>query len=479
MSPPPLDFSAERRVYGSILEAVGQTPLVRLNRVARGVQAQIYAKLEFINPGGSIKDRIGYTIIEAYERGGALAPGGTVVEATSGNTGVGLAIACALKGYQAVFVMPDKMSEEKIRLLRAFGARVVITPTAVEPDDPRSYYSVARRIVAETPNAVLANQYHNPVNPESHYKTTGPEIWNQTEGKVTDIVIGMGTGGTISGISKYMRDQGHPVRIVGVDPIGSLLYDAWKQGGSAQGLQAFTYKVEGIGEDFIPTTLDLGLIDDVVQVSDADSFHWTRRLVREEGIFCGGSSGSALAGALKYARELGPDRMIVVIFPDSGSRYLSKIFDEEWMREHGFLEVDRRHATAQQVASARGLPTLITARMDDRLTEVIGRMREHNVSQLPVIDGDGQLTGIVTELELLDHMLSAEHEHEPDETIRPIVRTSVLTSQGDAPLTEVLPDLLKHKVLVLLDDMKRPTGILTIIDALEYVAPIEKHETPS
>ncbi|MEW6568643.1 MAG: pyridoxal-phosphate dependent enzyme, partial [Chloroflexota bacterium] len=380
MLAPGLPISSERRVFDNVLQAVGWTPLVRLNRVTRGLACAVYAKLESANPGGSVKDRIGLPILEAYELSGELKPGGTVVEATSGNTGVGLAIACAIRGYQAVFVMPDKMNQEKIQLLRAYGARVVITPTAVAPDDPRSYYSVAKRIVHETPNAVLANQYHNPQNPESHYRTTGPEIWEQTEGRVTDIVAGMGTGGTITGVARYLRQIGANVRILGVDPVGSLLADAWKRGGDAAGLEAFPYKVEGIGEDFIPGTLDLSLVDDVVKVDDAEAFLWTRRLVREEGIFCGGSSGAALAGALRYARDLGPDRLVVVIFPDTGSRYLSKVFDDDWMREHGFLEVDRQRITAEQVARARGLPSLITASPQDRMLDVIGRMRQNAIS---------------------------------------------------------------------------------------------------
>jgi cystathionine beta-synthase len=293
------------RVYRDIRGTVGWTPLIRLNRVTRGLACEVYAKLEMFNPGGSVKDRIAFPMIEAYERSGDLRPGGTVVEATSGNTGVGLAIACALKGYQCVFVLPDKMSPEKIRLLRAFGARVVVTPTAVSPQDPRSYYSVARRIVEETPNAVLANQYQNPVNPASHYATTAPEIWQQTKGRVTDIVAGMGTGGSITGIARYAREMALPVRVVGADPQGSILYGAWKRGGSAERLEGSAYKVEGIGEDFIPSTLDLSLIDDVVVVDDTESFLWTRRPVREEGVFCGGSSGSAMAGAFKVARDLG------------------------------------------------------------------------------------------------------------------------------------------------------------------------------
>jgi cystathionine beta-synthase len=461
-------LSQARRVYTDILETIGHTPLVRLNKVTRGLRASVYAKLEFFNPGGSVKDRIALKMLESHERSGQLRPGGVVVEATSGNTGVGLAIACALRGYQAVFVMPDKMSQEKIQLLRAFGARVVLTPTAVPPEDPRSYYSVADRIVRETPNAILADQYHNPANPESHYLTTAPEIWEQTHGRVTHVVVGMGTGGTITGIARYMREHGHPVRIVGVDPVGSLLYEAWRRGGKADGLESWTYKVEGIGEDFIPSTLDLGLVDEVHQVDDAEAFRWTRRLVREEGIFCGGSSGAALAGALRVARDLGPEHCVVVILPDSGSRYLSKVFNDDWMREHGFLIPERARVPAGQVAAARGLPVLITARPEDRLVEVIGRMRQHAVSQLPVVDAEGRLTGLVSEVELLDQMLSSDHL--PGETIAGMVNQRVSVAGPADPLDQVLPELLSRKVVVLTDGERRPSGILTVIDALEFMA---------
>jgi cystathionine beta-synthase len=464
-----LNADGQRNVHESILSTIGRTPLVRLNRVSRGLSCELFAKLEQFNPGGSVKDRIGLPILEAYEREGKLRPGGTVVEATSGNTGVGLAIACALKGYQAVFVMPDKMSDEKRSVLRAFGARVIITPTAVEPDDPRSYYSVARRLVEETPNSVLANQYHNPVNPHSHYQSTAPELWAQTAGKVTDIVVPMGTGGTITGIARWMRDQGHAVRIVGVDPVGSILAEAWARGGSAEGLQAFPYKVEGFGEDFIPSTLDLGLVDEVVVVEDGESFHWTRRLVREEGIFCGGSSGAALAGAVKYAQGLGPERMVVVLFPDSGTRYLSKIFDDDWMREHGFLELDRRRATALQVAQARGLPTLVTARPGDKVSAVVSRMRADAVSQLPVVDDGGELQGMVTEVDLLRHLLTGGPEA-AEQPVGQLAGRDVRAVPIDTPFEEMLPDLTAAKVVVLVDEARRPRGILTMIDAVEFLA---------
>ena len=479
MSPTGLSASIEHNVHDDVAGTIGRTPLVRLNKVARGLRCSLYAKLEMFNPGGSVKDRIAFRMIDGFERRGELKAGGTIVEATSGNTGAALAIACALRGYQAVFVMPDKMSDEKIRLLRAYGARVVITPTAVAPDDPRSYYSVARRIVDQTPNAVLANQYHNPDNPESHYHSTGPEIWDQTGGRVTDVVIGMGTGGTITGVARYLHEQNPDLKIIGVDIEGSLLYEAWKQGGSTEGLEATTYKIEGIGEDFVPGTLDLSTVDDVVKVDDAESFLWTRRLVREEGIFAGGSSGSALAGALKYAKDLPDGRIVVVIFPDTGARYLSKVFNDDWMREHGFLPVDTRRVSALEVARARGLPALITASPNDTLRDVIATMRQNGIDQLPVVTESGVLFGLVTELELLDHMLSGDHDHSADETIESMIDTDVRTSRSNTPLVEVLPDLMQRKVVVLVDDDRRPVGILTIIDALEYLAPLEKHETPA
>lgn len=469
MVSPGLIISDSLRVYENILQAIGWTPLVRLNKIDRSLPCPLYAKVEFFNPGGSVKDRIAVNIIEEAERTGRLKPGGTVVEATSGNTGVGLAIVSAIKGYKTVFVMPDKMSQEKIQFLRAFGARVVITPTAVEPDDPRSYYSVARRIVAETPNAILANQYHNPENPRSHLQTTGPEIWQQTEGRVTDVVIGMGTGGTITGVGRYLKEQNPEIRMVGVDPTGSILLETWQLGRVPEDVKATTYKVEGIGEDFLPSTLDLSVINEVIRVTDKESFLWTRRLVKEEGIFCGTSSGSAVAGAVRYASTLGPDSLVVVILPDSGSRYLSKTFDDKWMRENGFLEAEWSEATLREVLEAKGQRGLISAGKNDLLTDVIARMKEHDISQLPVLDEEGQVTGLVTEVDLLKHMLLAGHTHTPDETIASIVQPARATYPAHTLLEDVLPSVVEGQV-ILVADGEHPAGILTKIDVLDFIA---------
>jgi len=353
-------------VCDSILETVGHTPLVRLHKVTRSVAPDVLAKVEFFNPGGSVKDRIGISIIEDAERSGQLKPGGTIVEATSGNTGVGLAIAAAVKGYKCIFVMPDKMSDEKIRTLRAFGAKVVITPTAVDKDDPRSYYKVAERLVRETPNSILGNQYHNPANPAIHYATTGPEIWEQTGGKIDAFIAGMGTGGTITGVARYLRERKPDIKIVGVDVAGSLLLDTWKNGKVPENPILKTYKLEGIGEDFIPSTLDLSVCDLVVQVNDRESFLMARRIVREEGIFVGGSCGAAVAGALKAIPQLNltAEHTVVVLLPDNGARYLTKFFDDNWMRDNGFLNTDWSQGTVGDFIQASPLRPVVTAVLD-------------------------------------------------------------------------------------------------------------------
>lgn len=468
MNPDPLPVSESLRVYNDLSQAIGNTPLIRLSRLDRDLPCPLYAKVEFFNPGGSVKDRIGINIIEEAEKSGRLIPGGTVVEATSGNTGVGLAIICALRGYKAVFVMPDKMSQEKIQLLRAFGARVVITPTAVEPDDPRSYYKVAERIVKDTPNSILANQYHNPENPRSHYLTTGPEIWNQTNGKVTAVVIGMGTGGTISGVGKYLKEKNPEIRIIGVDPVGSILLEIWEAGSVPDDAMAETYKVEGIGEDFLPSTLDLSVIDEVIRISDKESFLWARRLVRREGIFAGGSTGTAVAAAVKFARFLTPDDLVVVIIPDTGSRYLSKFYDDKWMRENGFMEAVWSEVTLHELLYAKGKMELISANSSDNVINVIGLMKTHDISQVPVINQDGTLAGMVTEVSLLKYMIEGEHEHPAEESIDPLVQ-KVQSFPGYTILEEVISEIVDGNV-IMVTEANRPIGILTKIDVLDYIA---------
>jgi cystathionine beta-synthase len=382
---------------------------------------------------------------------------------------VGLAIVCAIKGYKSVFVMPDKMSTDKIRLLRAFGSKVIITPTAVAPDDPRSYYEVAKRAVAETPNSILANQYHNPENPRSHYLTTGPEIWRQTAGRVTDVVIGMGTGGTITGVGRYLKEKNPKIRIIGVDPIGSLLYETHKLGRIPDDPHPKTYKTEGIGEDFLPTALDLSVVDEVIQVGDKETFLTTRRLVREEGIFCGGSSGTAVAAALRYCRGFGPDRFVVVILPDSGSRYLSKVFDDDWMRENGFLESAWAGATAADVLATKKLRDVITALPTDPIMDVIAKMKQHDISQMPVITPQGELLGLVTEVDVLNHMVLVDHRHSPDEPISELVRMDVATLGPGAPVESLMSVFVNRNAAVVMDD-GRVVGILTKIDILDYLA---------
>ncbi len=373
--------------YESVLETIGWTPLIRLNRVTDGAATPVYAKAEFFNPGGSVKDRIGLAMIEAAERDGRLRPGGVIVEGTSGNTGVGLALAAALKGYRCIFTMPDKMSQEKVRLLKAFGARVIVTPTAVPPDHPDNYVQTARRIVEETPGAVLADQFYNQVNPEAHYATTGPEIWAQTEGRVTHLVASAGTGGTISGAGKYLKERRAELRVVAGDPAGSIFahyHDTGVKG------ESHPYKVEGIGNDKLPSTLWFDVIDEFQTVSDRDAFHMARRLTREEGLFVGGSAGLIAHVAARVAQQVaGPEALVVCILPDTGERYLSKLYNDEWLRENRLLDPERLTAGELLASKDGGAPPLVQVESMATVRQALSLMNQHNVSQLPVVrDGD-------------------------------------------------------------------------------------------
>ncbi|MDX2140201.1 MAG: cystathionine beta-synthase [Chloroflexota bacterium] len=472
--PPHVDLPEAPEIHDNLLGAMGNTPLVRLHKVARGVRAQMVAKVEYFNPGGSVKDRIGIQIIEDYERRGLLKPGGTIVESTSGNTGIGLAIAAAIKGYKCVFVLADKQSQEKIDTLRAYGARVIVTPTNVEPDDPRSYYSVARQVVAETPNSVLANQYHNPVNPLTHYLTTGPELWRQTAGKIDVFVAGMGTGGTITGVGKYLKEMNPKVQIVGVDPIGSILYDYLYTGKMTE---AHGYKIEGVGEDFIPSVYDFNYIDDAVRVTDKEAFLMTRRLTREEGMFVGGSCGMAMAGAIKYAaeRDLGSDKLVVVLLPDGGSKYLGKIYNDNWMRENQYLDSDLMEMRVATVLERKQRQQMVLAHCDQTVGDVITLMKNNDVSQLPVIGEHQQLLGLVSEISLLEYLLAGGASSAVLRDL-PVIDSSMPTLTMDTGIEAVMSIFGTAQVALVTEPMeagsddKRVLGIITKIDLLDFLA---------
>jgi cystathionine beta-synthase len=370
----------------NILEAVGHTPLVRLNRIAQGLKPQIWVKAEFTNPGGSVKDRIGISMIDDAEKKGLLKPGGTLIEGTSGNTGMGLALVAAVRGYKCVFTTTDKQSKEKVDLLKALGAEVIVCPTAVEPEDPRSYYSVAKKLAREIPNSYYPNQYDNPMNPEAHYQTTGPEIWEDSEGKITHFVCGMGTGGTISGVGKYLKEKNPKVQLIGVDPYGSLYYDFVKTG---QIIKAKTYVVEGIGEDFFPTTMNLKILDDVIQVNDEECFVAARRLAKLEGLFTGGSGGGCISATLRLAKDLTAADFVVALLPDTGMRYLSKVYNDEWMRERGYVD-SAVPITAAEIISAKHQAgkarELVIARPYQTVFHALKTMQEQDISQIPVFE---------------------------------------------------------------------------------------------
>ncbi len=461
--------------YNNILEAIGRTPMVKLNRVTRGFKAPTFAKCDYLNPGGSVKDRIGIAMVEAAEREGRLKPGGTIVEGTSGNTGMGLALVATVKGYKAVFTMADKQSKEKVDLLKGMGAEVIVCPTAVTPEDPRSYHSVANKLAEDIPNAFHPNQYFNPANPEIHYRTTGPEIWEDSEGKVTHFVAGMGTGGTITGIGRFLKERNPGVKIIGVDPVGSILYEFFHQGTEGK---AETYKVEGIGEDFFPGALDFTVLDDVRQVTDKDSFLWTRRLARQEGIFAGGSAGTALAGAMQILPSLTEKDFVVVFIPDTGTRYLSKAYNDEWMKDNRYAESGLPLTAADLVqakAAMRQPHELVKLSPADPLTVALDRMQEHDFSQLPVFE-DHTPVGALYEDDLL--RLTLEGKDLQKLVVREAMRAAFPVLAPTAAIDQVTSCITPDCPAVFVDCGGHRYEILTKYDLLHGIAGLVKTTQP-
>ena len=451
----------------NILETIGHTPLIHLNRVAKDVPPAIYVKADYLNPGGSTKDRIAVWMIDEAERKGLLRPGGTIVEATSGNTGVGLVLVAAVRGYKAVFTITDKQSREKIDLLKAFGAEVIVCPTAVEPEDPRSYYSVAKKLAREIPNSYFANQYENPANPEAHYRTTGPEIWADTEGKITHFICGMGTGGTISGAGRFLKEKNAQVKVIGVDPHGSLYYDYAKSGTIGE---ARTYVVEGIGEETLPGTMDFAVLDDVVQVNDEECFLWARRLAKREGIFTGGAGGGCVSAALRVAKDCRKDDLVVALLPDTGTRYLSKIFNDSWMRELGYADTEVTLTAADVIRVKRQsgkTRELIVVGPNRTVFQALNTMQQQDISQLPVFEDDRSV-GTIFEDQILNLALQGKDLRKL--IVREVMGAALPQVPSNAPIERVT-HLLSHEspaVFVEMEDGK--IEVLTKFDLMDTIA---------
>ncbi|MEA2296388.1 MAG: cystathionine beta-synthase [Solirubrobacteraceae bacterium] len=461
---PATPVTATADIKDSILDAVGHTPLVRVSRLAAGLTPQVLAKVEALNPGGSIKDRAALSMIDAAERSGELQPGGTIVEPTSGNTGTGLAIAARLKGYRVIAVMPDKMSREKIDLLRAYGAEVVICPTNVAPEDPESYYSVSDRLAAEIPGAFKPNQYFNPANPAAHYATTGPEIWEQTGGRITHLVAGVGTGGTVTGTARYLKERKPDLVVVGADPVGSIYSSD----------EVRPYLVEGVGEDFWPATFDRTLVDRWIRVSDRDSFLAARRLAETEGILAGGSGGTAMHAALELAATIDdPEAMIVTILPDGGRSYLSKVFNDAWMSEHGFLARGGAATVGDVLTRKHGLgevPPLVTVGAHQRVRDAVALLHEHRVSQLPVVSATDARTivGSVAERGLLKHAI--DDAGVLDAEVARVMEAPLPAVSTTDPVADAVSALVGDRQALLVLDAGVPAGVVTRGDVLEAVA---------
>src|SRR5450432_2948833 len=451
----------------NILEAMCNTPLIRLNRIGKDLAAEIYIKADYLNPGGSVKDRIGLSMIDEAERTGKLKPGGTIIEGTSGNTGMGLALVACVRGYKVVFTINDKQSREKIDLLKAFGAEVIVCPTAVEPDDPRSYYSVAKKLAREIPNSYYPNQYDNPMNPEAHYLSTGPEIWDDSEGKVTHFVCGIGTGGTVSGVGRYLKEKNTNVKIIGVDPVGSLYYDFVKTG---QTIKAKTYVVEGIGEDFFPTTMNLKILDDVLQVNDEECFVIARRLVKMEGLFTGGSGGGCISATLRLAKDLGPEAFVVALLPDTGMRYLSKVYNDEWMRERGYVDAAVAITAAEVVRAKHAtgkVRELVIARPYQTVFHALKTMQEQDISQIPVFEENLPI-GTVYEDQILNLALQGKDLRKL--VVREVMSKPLPQIPGNAPVERITHILSHENPAVFVEMGNAKFEILTKYDLMSTVA---------